>query len=263
MIIIGERINSSRKSIAYAIETRNGEFIKEEAVRQAASGVDYIDINAGMSMEKEVEDLQWLAAIVQESTGKPLCIDTLNPEAAAAVLKLHKGKAILNSISAEPQRYRTMLPPIKEYGSYIVASCLDSSGIPEDAQGRLKVASRLIDGLTYDGVPMDSLFIDPLVQPVSVNNKSVLKVLECIGELKKRYPAAKTVCGVSNVSFGLPRRKKLNQVFMSLAMLSGLDAAIIDPLDAQLMDIIITTNALIGNDEYCTNYVQTWRKLRP
>jgi len=259
MLIIGERINSSRQPISQAIEKRDIEFISEEAIKQTEAGADYIDVNAGTFMEKEAEYLPWLVEVVQEATGKPLCIDTVDPRAAAAALKLHQGNAILNSISGEKERYNNILLLVKEYGCNIIASCLDSSGIPETADGRIKVAARLIDSLTADGVAMGDIFIDPLVLPISVDHNSAVKVLETIDYIKNKYPEVRTICGVSNISFGLPLRKKLNQTFVVLAMQIGLDAAIIDPSDNWLMANIISTNALLGNDEYCTAYIKAYR----
>jgi len=241
------------------------EFIREEAIKQVEAGADYIDVNAGTFIEKETEYLQWLVKVVQEATGKPLCIDTVDPQAAAAALKLHQRKAILSSISGEKERYNNMLLLVKEYGCSIVASCLDSSGVPETAEGRIKVAARLIDSLTTAGVAMDDIFIDPLVHPLSVDHNSVVTVLDTIEYIKKNYPKVRTICGVSNISFGLPLRKKLNQTFVVLAMQRGLNAAFIDPNDNRLMTNIIATNTLLGKDEYCINYIKAYRegKLEP
>ena len=262
MLIVGERINSSRQSISKAIEKRDKEFISDEAIKQSEARADYIDVNAGTFIEGEAECLQWLVKVVQEATGKPLCIDTVNPKAAAAALKLHRGKAILNSISGERERYNNMLPLVKEYGCSIVASCLDGSGIPETAEGRIKIAAYLIDSLTRGGVAIGDIFIDPLVQPISVDHNSGVKVLEVMGYIRKNYPEVHTICGISNISFGLPLRKKLNQTFIVLAKQGGLDAAIIDPLDKQLMGSIISTDTLLGKDEYCTGFIKAYRSGR-
>ncbi len=262
MLIVGERINSSRQPISQAIEKRDKEFISKEAIKQSEAGADYIDVNAGTFIEGETECLLWLVKVVQEASGKPLCIDTVDPEAAAAALKLHQGKAILNSISGEKERYNNMLPLVKEYGCSIVASCLDSSGIPETAEGRIKTAAYLIDSLTRAGVAIEDIFIDPLVQPISVDHNSGVKVLKVMEYVKKSYPEVRTICGISNISFGLPLRRKLNQTFIVLAEQGGLGAAIIDPLDKQLMANIISADALLGKDEYCTGFIKAYRSGR-
>jgi len=259
MLIIGERINSSRQSIAQAIEKKDEEFIRQEAVKQSEAGADYIDVNAGTFLGRESEYLPWLVQVVQEATHKPLCIDTVDPQVAAAALKVHQGKAILNSISGEQERYNHVLPLIKEYGCCIVASCLDSFGIPETAEGRIKIAAHLIDSLTKEGIARGDIFIDPLVQPISVDQEAAAKALEIIEHIKKNYPEVGTTAGVSNISFGLPLRKKLNQAFAIFTMHSGLDAAIIDPTDSQLMASLISAKAVLGKDEYCTDYIKAYR----
>ena len=260
MLIIGERINSSSQWIRQAIAESNAELIRNEALRQAEAGADYIDVNAGAFIEGEDEHLAWLVRVVQEATSKPICIDTANPQAAATALKVHRGKAILNSISGERQRYNGMLPLVKEYGCGVVALCLDSSGIPESASGKVDIAIRLIDCLTSEGIAQDIIFIDPLIHPISVDHTSAVKALDTIREVRQRYPKVHIVCGASNISFGLPLRKQLNQVFIALAMLAGTDTVIIDPSDKQLMANIITANTLVGKDEYCTNYIKSYRE---
>ncbi len=133
--------------------------------------------------------------------------------------------------------------------------CGDFAGLPMFA-----VAVRLIEGLTSAGVPVDDIFVDPLVQPVGVDNQSVVKVLESIAKVKKNYPTVKTIYGISNVSFGLPARNKLNQTPLALAMLAGLDAAIVDPLDVGLMATLVSMSTLLGRDEYCADYIRAYRK---
>ena len=144
-------------------------------------------------------------------------------------------------------------------GGRSVASCLDGSGIPETAEGRIRIAAYLIDNLTKTGVAIGDIFIDPLVQPISVDHNSGVKVLEVMWYIKKNYPEVRTICGVSNISFGLPLRRKLNQTFIVLAKQGGLDAAIIDPVDKQLMANIISADTLLGKDEYCTGFIKAYR----
>lgn len=259
MLIVGERINSTRKPIAEAIEARDAGFIQKEALAQAEAGSEYIDVNAGAFAKQEPELLVWLVKTVQQVTDKPLCIDTADPAAAAAALKAHKGKALLNSTTGQRARYREYLPLVKEHGCGIVALCIDDSGTPRDAAGRLAVAGRLIESLTADGVAPGDIYIDPLVHPLSVEANAGAVALETIGGISQRYPGIGTIVGLSNISFGLPARRQLNRLFLLLTMAHGLKAAVLDPLDKQLMADLITATTVMGRDEYCLKYIAAYR----
>lgn len=260
MLIIGERINSSRERIAQAIKDRDTSLIQNEALAQVRCGADYIDVNAGMLLGEEGECLRWLVQVIQQVMDKPLCLDTANPDAAALVLQIHRGKAILNSITAERIRYGAMLPLIKKHGCKVIGLCMDASGIPSNAEGRVKIAGKIVEGLTSEGIPLDDIFIDPLVYPLSSDFESAIVVLDTIEQIRRSYTGVHIVCGLSNISFGLPLRKQLNEVFVVLAMQRGLDAAIVDPCDKQLMANIITTTVLMGKDEFCRNYIEAYRQ---
>jgi len=260
MLVVGEKINASRKKIAQAIEEKDAYFIQKEARAQVEAGADHIDVNAAPFMEKEGEYLQWLVRIVQEAVNKPLCIDTPNPNAAVAALKLHKGKAMINSITGEKESISSFLPLLKEVGCSVVALCQDDMGIPLTLEDKVRVASRVIEDLVGEGIDLNNIYIDPLVQPISTDSESVAIALDTIEEIMSRYPGVHTICGVSNVSFGLPLRRQINQTFIVLAMQRGLDAAIVDPFDRQLMANILTTRTLLGNDEYCLNYIDAYRR---
>lgn len=262
MLIVGERINSSRKRIAQAIEERDSAFIQQEALMQVEAGANYIDVNAGTFLEQETEYLEWLVKTVQEVTDKPLCLDSPNPKALAAALKAHKGKAMLNSITAQKERYDAILLLVKEYECSLVALCMDDSGIPATAGQRVSLAARIIEGLTDEGIAQQDIYIDPVVQPISIDISYGAIVLDTIEGISPRFSGVHTICGVSNVSFGLPCRQQLNQIFVVLAMQRGLDSAIIDPCDQRLMADIIAANALLGRDEFCLGYLDTYRKGR-
>ena len=259
MIIIGERINSTRKSIARAIKEKDVTFLQKEALIQVQAGVDYLDVNAGTFIEKEAEYLEWLVQIVQAVTDKPLCIDSPNPQALASALRVHKGNPIINSISAQKEMYEPILALVKGYKCGIMALCQDDSGIPKTAKGKVEIASRLIEGLTGQGVPLEDIYIDTLVQPIATDSSSAIAVLNAIEQIRGKYPSVHTSCGLSNVSFGLPARRLLNQAFLLMAMAKGLDTAILDPCDYWLMAGIIVANPLLGKDEYCRNYLNAFR----
>jgi len=259
MIIVGERINSSRAPIARALEAKDAAFIQREAALQVAAGADYVDVNAGALAKDEAAYLEWLVAVVQEAVDKPLCIDTPDPRAMAPALKRHRGKALVNSITAERERYQTVLPLVKGYRCGVIALCLSEAGMPGTTDEGVAIASRLIDALTSEGVPLGDIYIDPLVRPISVSYKAASVALETISQVMARYPGVHTICGLSNVSFGLPGRRLLNRAFAVLARQQGLDAAILDPCDRELMACLVAAEAMLGGDDYCMNYIRAYR----
>ena len=259
MLIVGERINATNKRIAQAIQEKDADFICNEAMAQVEAGADYVDVNAAPFREKEIEYLEWLFTVLQEVISKPLSIDTPDQKAAAAALKWHKGKAMINSITGEKAVLSAFLPLLKEYKCDVVALCQDDNGIPTTLPDKLKVANQIIESLVGGGIELNNIYIDPLVQPISTDFKSALVTLDAIEEIMSRYPGVHTICGISNVSFGLPSRKQINRTFTVLALQKGLDAAIIDPCDRELMANITTTNMLLGKDEYCSNYLRAYR----
>lgn len=260
VIIIGERINSSSEKIARAIEDRDAAFIQREAVAQVDAGADYLDVNAGTFLEKEPAYLAWLVEVVQEAVSQPLCIDSNNPAALSTALTRHKGKAIVNSVSAERRRYDPILPLLKEHGCGVVAMLADDSGIPATVEGRVEMAHRIVSQLTADGIDVDDVFIDPVVRPISVEPGAGAVVLETIERIKGSLPGVRTVCGLSNISFGLPLRRAINRLFVVMAMQRGLDAVILDPCDRQLMANLTVANTLLGRDPYCQNYLAAFRQ---
>ena len=259
MLIVGERINATNKKIAQAIQEKDADFLCKEAIAQVEAGADYIDVNAAPFREKEIEYLEWLFTILQEVISKPLSIDTPDRKAAAAALKWHKGKAMINSITGEKEVISAFLPLLKEYKCDVVALCQDDNGIPTTTPDKLRVANQIIERLVGEGIELSNIYIDPLVQPISTDSNSAVITLDAIEEIMSRYPGVHTICGVSNVSYGLPSRKQINRSFTVLALQKGLDAAIIDPCDRELMANIITTNMLLGKDEYCSNYLLAYR----
>lgn len=246
MIIVGERINSSREPVARAIQRRDAGFIQREAVMQVTAGADYVDVNAGVFGGGEAKWLEWLVRVVQDAVDKPLCLDSTNPQALAAALAATRSKPLVNSITAQREQFQAVLPLLKRQPCSVVALCLDDSGIPAAAEG----------------IPPDDIFIDPLVQPISVDPNAGVVALEAIAQIKRRYPGIRTIYGVSNISFGLPFRKLLNQVFMGLAFARGLDAAIVDPCQRPTMSSIVAAEALLGRDQYGMKYIKAYREKK-
>ncbi len=259
MLIIGERLNTSRKGLHEAVENRDEEFLKEIARKQAENGANYLDVNCGTRLQHEVEDLPWLAKLVQDTVDLPLSIDTPNAAAAEAALGIHRGKPIINSISAESERYEKTLPLVKKHKAGVIALCMDDEGMPETTERKFEVAGKLRERLLSDGVPEEDVYLDPLVQPVGSNQAAGMAVVNAIREIRRAFPDTHISAGVSNVSHGMPKRKLLNRAFMVMCIAAGLDTAIVDPNDADIMQMIFASEALAGRDEFCANYIAAFR----
>jgi len=260
MIIIGEKINSTLKAIRPAIENYDAEAVADLAKRQYEAGATYIDINAGIFVEDEPERLAWLAKTVQDTVDAPLTIDSPSAEAIRKALAVNKNpKVMINSITDETQRYNEIMPLVVEYKASIVALCMDNTGMPETVKDRVGIAESLIKKLTKEGVAISDIFIDPLVRPISTGIHYGNVAIDTIRLVKQEFPEVHIACGLSNVSFGLPARKLINQAFLIAAIGAGMDGAIIDPMDKKLMAMIYASEALFGKDNYCKNYLKKIR----
>lgn len=263
MIIVGERINTSRRDVSQAVERRDKEFIQKLAHQQIEGGANWLDINAGTMVEKEPECLRWLVKVVQEKEGNiPLCIDSPSPRAIQAALEEVKGESMINSITGEEDRFQALLPLVKKYNTSVVALCMDAEGIPPTGEKRLEVARSLVQKLREAEVPLEKIFVDPLVQSVGTEVRGGGIVLEVIERLRKEVDGIHTIIGLSNISYGLPARRILNQAFLVMTMAKGLDAVILDPLDLRLMSLLKASEALLGEDEMCLNYITAYRQKR-
>ncbi len=259
MIIIGELINASRKAIKAAIEAEDAEAIQKVARDQAEAGADYIDVNAGIFVGQEPAYLKWLVETVQKAVDKPCAIDSPDPEAIEAALSVHKGTPMINSISLEKERYEKLMPIVAGTDMKVIALCMSDKGMPQTVADRMTIAEELVGGLLENNVPVENIFVDPLVQPVSVNTTFGVEFINAIEQIVQRFEGIHTACGLSNISYGLPARKFMNQTFMTMAIAKGLDGAIINPLDQRMMANIIAAEALSGKDNFCMNYLKAFR----
>lgn len=261
MIIVGEKINSSLKGVTEAIKDRNLEFIQQRAIDQAENGANFIDVNCGTLIDEEAEALAWLVETVQKVVDRPCCIDTPNPLALVAALKVHKGKSIINSISAEKECYNAMLPLVRDYQAGVVALVMDDEhGMPKDSTTRIQIGLNLISNLSNDGIPITDIYIDPLIQPISSSGEMAVVAIDTIRGIRAIYPEVHFMCGLSNVSYGLPKRGIINRAFLAMAMLAGLDGAILDPGNKQMMAMIFAAEALLNKDLFAKNYLKVFRK---
>ncbi|WP_028309061.1 methyltetrahydrofolate cobalamin methyltransferase [Desulfitibacter alkalitolerans] len=260
MIIIGELLNSTRREVKDAIEKRDVEFVKDLAKKQVEAGAHYLDVNAGAFVDDEAEHLLWLMDTVQAVVEVPLAIDSADPEVIEKALAVHKGKAMINSITAEKEKLEAIVPLIRKYQAKVIALCMDDSGMPNTAEDRLKVVEKFHDVFTKEGIPMEDVFLDPLVKPVSVNSSFGNEVLVALEEINNRYKGVHTTCGLSNISFGLPQRKVLNQAFFVMCVARGMDSVIIDPLDPKIMSLLYASEVLVDRDPRCANYLKAVRR---
>ena len=263
MIVISEKINGTRKAVAAAIRERDTEFVKQLALSQIEAGGSYLDVNAGTPPEREPEDMAWLVNTIQEVTDAPLCLDSANPLALKAGLELVKQTPIINSVSGEKQRIESVLPLALEYKTGLILLALDDTvGIPDTSDGRLEIVNRLIGMAKDGGLKEDQLYVDPLVTAISTGDKNALITYDSIKRIREAYPEVHITCGLSNISFGMPLRSLINQTFMSMCIQVGLDSAIIDPNDRNLMGVMLAAEMLVGKDKFCQKFSRAYRAGR-
>jgi len=261
--VIGERINpTGKKAFKAALKNDDLDYVLREAVSQAQSGAHILDVNVGLP---EIDEVQWMKKAVtgvQSVCSLPLQLDTADPRALEAALRLYNGKALINSVSAKQESMDGVFPLVKKYGGAVVCLLLDESGIPETVEGRLACARRIVDEAAKYGIPRHDLLMDALVMTVSTDSRNAHVTLETVRRLKNEL-GLRTVLGVSNISFGLPQREKLNAAFLSMALAAGLDAAIMNPLSQGMMDAFFTARALTGKDEQFRDYLTRYADAAP
>jgi len=262
MLIIGEKINASRKSVRDAVMERDVNFLQDLAKSQAESGADYIDVN--ISTERggdfDVESMELAVEKIQEVVDKPLSIDSPDAHIIEVGLRKCRQKAMINSVTAEPGKLETILPLAKEFDAEIIALAIGAEGISSEAEGRLRACQKIAESAQKQRIALGRLYFDPLAFTVSSDTSQGLVTLATLKAIKSRFPEAKTTLGLSNISFGLPGRSLINRSFLLMAMCAGLDSAIIDPLDKKLMSAIKAGEMLLGKDNYCMNYLKAYKK---
>ena len=262
MLIIAERINSSRKAIAESVLSGDADVIRHEAKIQADAGADYIDVNAGAFIKEELARLKWIVEVVQDAVSLPLCIDSPDAKVIDGILPLLKKPPMINSITLEPSRLEPILPLAVQYKAKVIALCQSSKGMAETADRKVRMAHELVEKAEQAGLPRDLLHVDPLVYPVATSPLSAVAALEAIERIKKEIPGVHTICGLTNVSYGVPERKLINRTFLVAAIVRGLDSAILDPTDKKLFGSMKAALAVMGEDEYCLEFIEAYRAER-
>jgi 5-methyltetrahydrofolate corrinoid/iron sulfur protein methyltransferase len=263
MFIIGERINGMFKDVAEAIKNKDRNIIQNLARKQIECGANALDINVGPSSSSPKEAMEWLVKTVTEVTDISLAIDTTKKDVMEAGLALCKSRSIVNSVNANQDRMDVLFPLAKKYNTSIIGLTMDKSGIPKDAEGRLELAMRIVAAAMEHEINMQDLYIDAVILPVNVAQSHAKEVLRTIRESKMLSdPPPKTILGLSNVSQSAsPQYKNLiNRTFLSMAISAGLDAAIMDATDKELMDAAITAELLMEKQLYCDSYLEAYKK---
>jgi len=264
MLVIGERINSTSKRVQEAIRSRNAAFIIKEAVSQVKAGAHFIDVNCAVTSGDELQDIDWAIIVIQsELPDIGICIDSPNCLAIERALKVYNGSGqlMINSITGEEARVRQVLPLALEYKTKLVALTMDGGGMPNSAEERLDIARRIYDRVRRENFPDEDLYFDALIRPASTEPMQAQEFLRAIPMIKK-LGGVKTVCGLSNISYGLPNRSVINSTFLSMATQAGLDASILDPTDKLVVSSIAAARVVLSRDGYCADYIKAYREGR-
>ncbi len=260
-VIIGERINpTGRKVLAAELAEGNYARVEHDALAQVQAGAQVLDINAGVAMGDEVKIMADLVTLVQSLTDVPLCIDSSVVAALDSGLAAYRGKALVNSVTGEEQRLESVLPLVKKYGAAVVAICNDEQGISQDPDQRFAVAKKILERARDHGIDASDVLIDPLVMPVGAVNDAGRTALRVVTRVRQELEL-NTVCGASNVSFGLPDRTDLNAAFLAMLMGAGLTSAILNPLRPEVLTSIAAAETLAGIDPKCKRWMKRYRQL--
>ena len=254
-ILIGERINpTGKKKIKEALREKNYSFILKEGIRQVDAGVHLLDVNAGLPEIDEAEALKEIVFGLQSITDTPLQIDTTNPTALERSMRIYNGKPLVNSVNGTKDSMAAVLPLVKKYGGAVIALTIGENGIPETAEGRLKVAETIVNEAAKYGIDKSDIIVDPLTLTVSSEPDSAKVTLQAVRLIRERLGVF-TSLGVSNISFGLPERDRINSVFFTMALQAGLDAAIMNPFSDAMMTSYHSFKALNRLDENFAEYI--------
>jgi len=257
-VIIGERINpSANKKLEAALKSGDiEEVVRSEAIAQVEAGADMVDVNVGSFGVDEVTFLPQAVKIAMEAVDVPLCIDSVNPEAIEAALKIYKGKPLVNSVSGETPSLEKVLPLVKEYGAAVVGLVQDDEGVPKDAERRVNIAKKIVERAEAAGIPREDIVIDCLAFAVGADTDSGPEVLAAIRRVKAELGVNQTL-GASNISFGLPDRGSLNNAFAALIIEAGVTCLITNV--KKELPVVRAVDLLLGRDKRARRYVEAYR----
>jgi 5-methyltetrahydrofolate--homocysteine methyltransferase len=259
VVIIGECINPTRrKKLVSTLQAGDFSYVLELAESQVKSGADVLDVNVGFPGVDDVKLLPETVLAIKEKLDIPLCIDSPNPKAIEAALKVAGGKCLINSVNGEERSLAALLPVAKEYGSAIIGLCMDDDGITHEPEKRLAIAEKILNRAVQLGIDAEDVVIDPLAMAVSADPRACLVTLETIRLVHQKLGLNITQ-GASNISFGLPNREVLNASFMALAILNGLTCPIANP--EKITSMVRATDLVLGRDDYAVRFVEHFQSL--
>lgn len=261
MIIIGELINGMFKDVARAITEREVDVIQHLAEEQVAAGANALDVNIGPYAKDPVADMKWVVESIRKSVAVPLALDSTKSAVIEEGLKIAGPRSIINSTTADEEKMASLFALAKRYDAQVIGLAMDKSGVPADRQKRLEHAATIVAKAIEFGLNPEDLFLDPIVLPVNVAQAQAPEVIESIREFRMLCdPAPNTTIGLSNVSQGTKERGLVNRTFLAMAMANGLTSAILDPLDRELMDTMITAELVLNKNIYCDSFLEAYRK---
>ena len=261
MFVIGELINGMYLSIAHALKDKNKQVIQKCALEQIKSGADGLDVNCGPHSKDPAADIRWLVGTIQEVTDKMLVLDSSKITVIEAGLQAATNSVMINSTTADPEKLAILVPLAKKHRAKLIGLALNSKGVPQNKDQRLELAATIVAACQEQEFPVEDLYLDPIVLPVNVGQAQLVDILESIRDFKIiSEPAPKTVVGLSNVSQGTYVRSLVNRTFLVMATAFGLDAAILDPQDAELMNALITAELILNKQIYCDSFLDAYKK---
>ncbi len=264
MELIGERINGMFKDIKEAIISGDPTAVKEWAIKQTNMGASFLDINVGASAAKPYEAMRFLIEAAQSVVDTPLCLDSTDYDLIEEGLKICRVPALINSCHADRYKIERVFPMAVKYNAKVIGLAMsEDSGIPKTSDARVALAMELVAAADEFGLPMEHLYIDPLILPVNVAQDHFPEALETLRQVKLMAdPAPKTTCGLSNVSQRCANRKLINRIALMLLMASGIDSAIVDACDEELVDAVATARTLLNKEIYCDSYADLFKSPR-
>ncbi len=259
-VIIGERINpTGRKKVLAALKEGNFDIVRSDAQSQVEAGALILDVNAGVPGADEPVLLVKVLQEVMGVTDVPLCIDTADPEALEAALKIYQGKPLINSVNGEEKSLNSVLPLVKEHGAAVICLCMDEDGIPPEAQARLAVAGKIIERAGKLGIPIEDVVVDPLALTMGADSTAGRIALDTVALVKDEFGVNITM-GASNISFGLPDRHAINSMFIAMAIHAGMTCPITNPLVADVRLAVLAADLAMGRDDYGMNWIKAYRE---